>query len=99
MEATAYVNQGRWIVDCPKCNAGLFARAERIVCTAYSRDGTPIPGTGCDSELEVKFPDPAERAKAEAVLAEREELNRNWYPDRESVSDLKAENALRGVRF
>jgi hypothetical protein len=39
-------------------------------------------------------------AEAERVLMQRSRPeNRNWNPETETVADLKAENATRGVPF
>jgi DNA-directed RNA polymerase subunit M/transcription elongation factor TFIIS len=93
--ADAYFNHGRWVIDCPNCNGGI--RADR------DADGNPVPDGGrvtcrdCGHTYKAKFPNGKEQA--EQVMAQRPIQNQNWFPDTETLADLKAENALRGHRF
>lgn len=81
----AYINHGRWVIDCPNCNGGILAVANEVQCKE------------CGRTYKAKFP--SDREQAEHVLAQRPVANQNWLPDSETVSDLKAENALRGIGF
>lgn len=91
MQARAYINHGRWVVECPVCGGGELALEKLEVC------GIPT----CGTQFEVVYPEAPERVAAERVLMAREDPDtRNWRPDRgEQVLDLKAENAVRGVAF
>ena len=86
----AYVNHGRWVADCPECNAGIAVWPDH-----------PLTACGeCGAVLTLEVPDADTRAAAEIVLSKRSvESVRNWRPDGETVEDLQAENALRGVDF
>lgn len=105
MTRLAYLNHGRWVVDCPAddCEATLFADrpmfAEdnngtlslRCICNDVSVcDHSAVP---CGTPLAAVFPD--NRADIDRLMAGRRRRNRNWTG--ESVSDLKAENLLHGV--
>jgi DNA-directed RNA polymerase subunit M/transcription elongation factor TFIIS len=93
--ADAYINHGRWVIDCPNCNGGI--RADR------DDNGNPVSTGGevicgnCKHKYKVKFP--GDKEQAEAVMHHRPVENQNWHPDNESLSDLKSENALRGLKF
>lgn len=83
----AYVNHGRWIVDCP-CGAGsatdpAWREARCFGCgTVYAN---------------VVFPPDEDRARIEALLMKRPRIeHRNWFPH-ERVDDLAAENVAHGV--
>lgn len=89
----AYVNHGRWVADCPECGGGILVRivpSERVDRTTC-RD--------CGSEVGIVRPDDEVVAAGEDVLSRRRPENRNWDPSRETVADLKAENARYGVSF
>lgn len=83
----AYFNHGRWVVDCP-CRAG-------VLVSPGDKDARCI---ACSTRLDVKWPAAQSRAAAEKLLASRPVENRNWFPDRETLADLRAENAQRGVK-
>lgn len=83
--ANAYVNHGRWVIDCPNCNGGIRADADEVVC----RD--------CGHSYKVRFP--GDREQAQRILSHRPVENQNWLPDTETLADLKAENAVRGISF
>lgn len=85
LSAKAYINHGRWVVDCPRCNGGVKVSEQEAGCP------------DCGAELAVGWPDQADRDAAEEVLAVRPTENRNWYPATEDVDDLKAENLLHGL--
>lgn len=86
-EATvpAYVNEGRWVVDCPDCNnAQLACRTDhRFMCNecgnlAIGRLWRPVRW-------------PAEVHRIEPLLAGRPARNQNWIPG-EVVELLAIEN-------
>lgn len=82
-ETAAYVNDGRWIAECPTdgCSAALLVSPEdpRFLC--------PICWQGWYT---VVFP--AEREDIEAILVQRPgPLSRHWRPG-ETVDSLAAEN-------
>ena len=93
----AYVNQGRWIAECPwGCGSALVASRNdaRFMCTAcWNADAGGL-------WLPVVYP--AQKAAVERELLKRPARDgfaapvRNWYPG-ETVDDLRRENALRGV--
>ena len=76
-----YVNQGRWVADCPHCNSGIA-----VVTT-----GAP-QGCCMDCGRHYAIMMPADIPKAVGLLSERPVANRNWRPENESVADLAAEN-------
>jgi len=90
------VEEGRWLVPCPNCGAGIAIEPN-------------WPEAGCfdvDAECFRWFPNiemPAERATIEALLNRRiSRANRNWLPG-EPVAALRDENdrnpdAVRGER-
>lgn len=94
-----YVNEGRWVASCLECNGGMACWPEMSETQCLD----------CGARYTVEFPAPEELEQAAAVLRERPMRNRNWFPSRvtvggveqqrESVKDLKAENARHGVRF
>jgi hypothetical protein len=76
--AVAYVNHGRWVVDCPTpyCNEAHLAG--------------PVTCDGCSQTYSSRFP--ADAALIDAVLSRRVVVEtRNWLPG-ETVQDLEAEN-------
>ena len=78
---TAYVNHGRWVVDCPTpyCNEAHLAQPrQRVTCGGCTRTYTP------------RFPTDA--ALIDAVLSRRIVVEtRNWVPG-ETVEQLESEN-------
>ncbi len=85
----AYVNEGRWVADCPAegCNGG-------IACWPEHREAACLD---CGRIFTVKFPTPRQVSEAEAVLALRVPANRHWRPDTgESAKALRHENITRG---
>ena len=88
-EVSAYINEGRWVADCPNCNGGMLTSPVVAVCFCHD----------CGTIYEAMHPDPESVSGAEKVLANRPVRNRNWYPDREDVADLQAENATRAIPF
>lgn len=83
----AYVNESRWVADCPACGGGIAVWSEMADCCCYD----------CGRVYRAVFPPPRDVARAEAVLNARPESARNWRPDAEKVDDLKVENLVRGV--
>ncbi len=91
---TAYVNEYRWVITCPACNAGInvtpgFKESACMECGRVHR---------------VTFPSADEMAEAERLLRARPLKHRNWFPSdvtiagstfkRERISDLRDENAV-----
>lgn len=86
----AYVSDGRWVADCgtPGCTGGLACWPEHKQACCLD----------CFTLFSVKFPPRRQIEDATVVLMEREEVNRNWRPDRgEKVAMLVAENLAVGV--
>jgi hypothetical protein len=83
----ARVEHGRWLVDCPVdgcAGAQLASDSDRrFVCVECAA-----------GPFEVEWP--LDRDEIEAALNVRPAPNRNWLPG-ETVADLLAENAERGV--
>lgn len=85
----AYVNEGRWVADCPACNGGMATSPEHA--HSFCAD--------CGTIYAVEHPPAGLIRQAENVLQHRQPRNRNWLPDREDIPDLQAENVLRGLPF
>lgn len=84
----AYVNHDRWVADCPACGGGMEAWPENpeVACI---HDGLIFGAT---------FPHANTVRAAKEALDRRPFMeNRNWYPDRETPADLRAENRKHGV--
>lgn len=85
-ETFAYVNHGRWVVDCPFCGSAQHAAKtdHRFLCSECGN------AEARGAWLPVRWPRDAK--KIEQVLDERpREANRNWRPP-EKLSVLKSEN-------
>lgn len=91
-KALAYVNHGRWLIECPSCKTGWLVNRDTPFGFFDAR-GMPHTACLCGLEIIVQFP---ERYDAiNAALAERQNIiNRNWYPH-ESVIDLLAQTLER----
>ena len=81
----AYVNWGRWVVNCPNCNSAELA----------------APGAAAFHCRECGYADgvlwPADLAAIEAALSKRPDArNRNWCPG-ETVEQLSLENVVHGL--
>ena len=78
---TAYVNHGRWVIDCD-CGAGNSVHPDwKLACCLE-----------CGA-IRTNIVFPAEIREIERTLASRKrQANRNWRPG-ETVATLKAENA------
>jgi hypothetical protein len=91
--AVAYVNHGRWVVDCPfGCgSAQMASRSDRrffCVECGHRGDGRWLP---------VVWPSDLEVQTVEAVLDARPDMaTRNWRPG-EPIDALVAENAGHGL--
>lgn len=85
VDLPAYVNGGRWVVDC-LCGGGAAAWPEnRNACCL-----------DCGTVWIVVFPE--EREEAEEVLALRPLENRNWRPQSgETIGYLALQNAENGL--
>ena len=78
MTAQAYVNHGRWVVDCPTPYCNEAHHAEPTTCP------------GCGRTYGPSFP--AERVLIDAALSRRVVVEtRNWIPG-ETVARLESEN-------
>jgi hypothetical protein len=82
MTLAAYLNHGRWVVDCPACPSAALAGAT-FACEdcGYGPEAVQMP---------------AEAADVEDAVRPRPLRNRNWRPT-ETVADLEAENAEHGL--
>lgn len=89
----AYLNWGRWVVDCPAtgCNGGILA--------PLGTDEATCPD--CGRVVHYTHPPKKDVEAAERVLGHRIEIeNHNWDPRvGETITDLKTENVVRGVKF
>ena len=95
--ATARVDHGRWIADCPTegCDGAEFVslNGQPFFCTECRNavtDNVPIP---------VVLPDEKTRGQIDAYLSARPlAVTRNWRPD-ETVKQLQQENRKNGIRL
>lgn len=78
----AYVNEARWVADCPNCNGGIAASPRSPIGACLD----------CGYIYAIAFPDEKTISDVEDILGERPAKNRNWYPQRESVEFLAIEN-------
>ena len=86
----AYMNHGRWVIDCPACNTGWLVRPETPSLLVDGRGGVHH-GCKCGDVLIVQFP--AEKMAIEEQVEKRPNLiNRNWRAG-ETIADLRLENA------
>ena len=100
LSAPAYVNHGRWVVDCPFCGGaeqewpqGLRTHPSVPHPFGLVNDTLHCGYTG--KTCVAQFPD--DRFAIESVLSKRPEpQTRNWFVH-ESVEDLHAENVERGI--
>ena len=88
--AQAYINHGRWVVDCPNpgCAGAELVHPDdsRLFCASCYNDY--VGG----AFVKVKMPPAAKKKRIEAVLGKRPAAaNRNWFP-KETVADLEREN-------
>ena len=80
----AYLNHGRWVVDCPDPDcAGAELAREVFVCS------------NCKRTTEVEWPD--DKSLIDNATAVRSvPQTRNWRPG-ETLDDLNRENEMHGV--
>lgn len=92
-KVTAYINHGRWVVECPDCrSAQAGSPADPRFFCIECRNGW-VAGRW----LKVEYPAGPRRADIEEALLRRPmSRNRNWYPH-ESVGDLRKQNVANGV--
>lgn len=87
----AFVNSGRWIVQCPNCGSGQLVdpQQDRFLCVECVNDHL--------GRQWVTVVWPAELDAIEEVLSVRDELSSmNWRPG-ETVEELQAENEANGT--
>lgn len=84
---TAYVSQGRWVADCPRCPSA------ELVTPSQSAYQCPVLLGGCGTEFSVKMPGKWQEGW-DLLMARPRPENRNWLLG-ESVKDLAAENKAR----
>jgi|ETNmetMinimDraft_23_1059889.scaffolds.fasta_scaffold120158_2 hypothetical protein len=92
----AYINHGRWVIECPDCNGAQIASEEerRFWCLGCGNASVNF------AWRHVRMP--RERADIEAVLLRRpaarsdKAITRNWLPG-ETLRELEMENASHGV--
>ena len=87
MTATAYLNHGRWVVDCPRdgCPESHHADADLFVCA----------NCGLTSKVEI----PVERAEIDRLTGLRPvPQTRNWQPG-ETLESLVEENRAHGLDY
>lgn len=77
----AYINQGRWVADCPNCNGGIAVIVE-------DPQGCCLD---CGHHYRCSMPNDVDEVVQ--ALAERPEQARNFDPGRgETIAGLKGEN-------
>ena len=89
MKATslaAYVNEGRWVADCPNCGSGI----------ALDRDWADGRCLGLAYGFVYPITWPSNADAIESALIVRNRLNQSWVTT-ETVSDLHAENTAHGL--
>lgn len=94
VKAPAYLNHGAWVVDCPypDCTSALPLQQgmTSVRCGhPYTHpDQGPLPGS-CDRPYTVVWPGKADFTdEHRQALAERLEVNRNWYPHGHPVGEV-----------
>jgi predicted RNA-binding Zn-ribbon protein involved in translation (DUF1610 family) len=89
----AYINHGRWVVDCAICASAVVAEPQDPVFSC------PTCGSG-GVWRKVEFPAPAVQEEIERLLLLRPGFRnaapaRNWMPG-ETVADLRRQNLAAG---
>ena len=88
MMVYAYVNHGRWIVDCPDCNtAWLVTPSHRSTLIDFF--GGKHEVCFCGANILIQFP--LSKRAIDAILSIRPMRSRNWVPG-ETLAALRAEN-------
>lgn len=90
----AYVNHGRWIVEC-QCRAAHEIRPGVKTWKCMMMVGDPPTPVGCGSEYAVLWPAPKLRRQIEIILSTRPYALRNWWPW-ERLDQLISENLEHG---
>lgn len=87
---SAYINEGRWIAECPDCHGAQLAAREdkRFLCNCCGN--VAIAGQW----RAVIWPKDVQGI--EDALQPRAEVNAHWLPG-ETVAQLKRENADHGI--
>ena len=90
--AIAYISEGRWVADCPKCPSAL------LLDFGYPLYFCPDCGHGWFS---IVFPSVSGRSRIEIALMKRPLVNeipstRNWLVG-ETIINLERENLARGI--
>ena len=97
-EVRAYINHGRWVVDCTlnregePCPGAECVTADDKVFLCLSCGNEEVGG----DFLKVRFPAKRSREKFEKSLALRPESLRNWIPG-ETPSKIAKENRRHGI--
>jgi hypothetical protein len=83
----AYINHGRWVVDCTKCKgAGVASREMQVSCCF-----------DC-GQIYTSVTFPRNASRIEAVLLKRSDpATRNWTSG-ETLKSLHAENKTHGIQ-
>jgi len=82
---TAYISDGRWVIDCD-CGNGPSGSPDWGIAICYE----------CGSVYRPLFP--VDLTDVEMVLLARPRAsNRHYHPDRESIADLRRENRAHGL--
>lgn len=91
---TAYLNHGRWIVDCPICNS---ARSLDVNTNRAPLEwGEQFVCLDCGAgPMKVAYPADGLKGQVEVAIMGRPVHAQNWNPT-EKVADLLAENKTRG---
>ena len=89
----AYINWGRWVVDCPNCNASLNVTPTDVTAIC------PECGTAW---FEVVFPPPGIKVAIETILLKRPGNRGRAFPNSnwnlgETVGQLRTENLEHGL--
>ena len=86
MKAFAYLNHGRWVLDCPHgCGEAWLLADIAEVDFSCTLCGLPVSGTTENHATEI-----------DRAVSGRSMNNRNWYPG-ETLEMLRLENARHGV--
>lgn len=86
MKAFAYLNHGRWVLECPHGCGQAWLLAD-IAEVAFSCDLCSLRVSGTTEK---------QAAEIDVIVSGRPLANRNWYPG-ESLEMLRLENARHGL--